>query len=68
MRDNRYVRTLQRAVELAGGEEQLASVLRTSREVLSMWLSGRITPPIKPYLAALELVTRNPKSRAAGST
>jgi hypothetical protein len=55
-RDNRYTLTLQRAMELVGGKEALAAALRTSPEVLATWLSGELAPPIKPYLAALELV------------
>ena len=58
MPENRYVRTLRRAVEVAGGEDELAAVLRTSPEVLRLWLSGEIAPPLKKYLAALELVTQ----------
>jgi hypothetical protein len=68
MRDNRYVGTLQRALELVGGIEQLATALHTSPEALSMWLSGQMAPPIKPYLAALEIVACNAKTRKAQST
>jgi hypothetical protein len=60
----RYVITLQRAVQLAGGEEQLAAKLRTSPEMLAKWLSGEVRPPIKAYLAALEMVTSAARQRA----
>jgi len=63
MPENRYVRTLRRAVELAGGEDELAAVLRTSPEVLRLWLAGEIAPPLKKYLAALELVTQAASKR-----
>jgi hypothetical protein len=63
MPENRYVRTLRRATELAGGEEKLAAVLRTSPEVLRLWLSGALAPPLKKYLAALELVTQATQKR-----
>jgi len=55
--DVRYVVTLKRALELAGGEEQLAAILRTSPNVLRKWLSGRQQPPVNKYVAALQLVT-----------
>jgi hypothetical protein len=64
MPENRYVRTLRRAVEIAGGEEALASHLRTSPEVLRRWVSGELAPPLKKYLAALELVTQAASKRA----
>ena len=60
-----HVRTLKRAVELAGGEEELASMLHTSAEVLSLWLSGKLAPPLKKYLAALEIATRHAGKRRA---
>lgn len=58
MRENRYARTLRRAIEIAGGERELAALLRTSPELLAKWLAGELAPPIKAYLAALELVMR----------
>jgi DNA-binding transcriptional regulator YdaS (Cro superfamily) len=54
-------------VEIAGGEEKLAELLRTSPEVLSLWLSGAIAPPLKKYLAALELVTHHAIKRRPSS-
>ena len=65
--DSRYVRTLKRAVELAGGEDALASVLHTSPEVLSLWLSGSLAPPLKKFLAALEFVTHHAGKRRPGT-
>jgi ribosome-binding protein aMBF1 (putative translation factor) len=59
MRENRYVRTLERARELAGGHEQLAAALHTSPEVLAKWFSGELVPPTKAFMAALELVSRS---------
>lgn len=56
MSDNRYVPTLERAVELAGGRQQLADILHTCPEMLGKWLSGQIHPPVGKYLAALQLV------------
>ena len=65
MRENPYVRPLELARRVAGGDEQLAAALQTSTEVLSTWLSGEAPPPMKTYMAALNLVARgNGKSQA----
>jgi DNA-binding transcriptional regulator YiaG len=66
--DTTYIRTLRRAIEVAGSEAKLAAALRTSNEVLRKWLSGELKPPSKIYFAALEIVTRSiqkplPKAR-----
>jgi hypothetical protein len=66
MRENPYIRPLENARRVAGGDEQLAAVLRTSTEALSSWLSGEASPPMKTFMAAVHLVGRsNLKSRAA---
>jgi hypothetical protein len=66
MRENPYVRPLEHARRVAGGDEQLAAVLHTSTEALSKWLSGESSPPMRTYMAALHLVGRSsPKSRTA---
>jgi hypothetical protein len=59
----RYVRTLKRAAELVGGEDELASILHTTPDVLALWLSGKLAPPLKKYLAALELITHRGAKR-----
>jgi hypothetical protein len=58
MRENPYVRPLELARRVAGGDEQLAEALRTSPQALSTWLSGEAPPPMKAYMAALNLVAR----------
>ena len=66
MRENPYVRPLESARRVAGGDEQLAEVLRISTETLSQWLSGEVSPPMKTYMAAVHLVGRSRlKTRAA---
>ena len=65
-RENPYVRPLENAMRVAGGDQQLAEVLRISTETLSRWLSGEVSPPMKTYMAAVHLVGRSTlKSRAA---
>jgi hypothetical protein len=44
-------------MQLAGGEPQLAALLRTSPLLLRKWLSGRLQPPVNKYIVALQLVT-----------
>ena len=61
MANPRQVRTLQRAVDIAGGDEELAKLLRTSPEVLSKWLSGEMAPPSRINLAAIDVVSRASK-------
>ena len=64
IRENPYVRTLERARKLAGGDDELAAALRTSSEVLSKWLSGELPPPMKAYMTTVELVARCSSSSA----
>lgn len=65
VRENPYIRPLENARRLAGGDEQLAAALRTSPQALSKWLSGEAPPPPRTYMEALNLVWRSSlKSRA----
>jgi hypothetical protein len=59
LRESPYVRQLEHARRVAGGDKQLAVALRTSRKALSSWLSGKEPPPMKTYMAALHLAGRN---------
>ena len=66
VRENPYVRPLQSARRVAGGDEQLAEALRTSTEALSRWLSGEVRPPMKTYMTAVYLAGRsNLKNRSS---
>jgi transcriptional regulator with XRE-family HTH domain len=66
MRENPYVRPLENARRVAGGEEQLADALRISTYTLSRWLSGEEAPPMKSYMAAIHFAGRSSlRSRAA---
>jgi hypothetical protein len=57
--DTTSIRVLQRAVQLLGGEVQLAIALNVSPEVLTKWLSGEARPTTKAYFTALDIVTRH---------
>ena len=66
LRENPYVRQLENATRLVGGEKQLAAALSTSTRALSKWLSGEVAPPMKTYMAAIHLAGRSSfKSRTA---
>ena len=67
-----HVRTLQRAAQVAGGEEMLASYLKVRPSRLRLWLQGRVTPPLDFFLRAVDLVTQNdamlkPPARRGGA-
>lgn len=65
-RENPYVRPLEQAIRVAGGDEELAAALRISKQTLSSWLAGESSPPMRTYMAAIHLVGRSSmKSRAA---
>ena len=66
LRENPYVRQLENARRVAGGDKQLAAALSTSTRALSKWLSGEAPPPMKTYMAAIHFAGRSSlKSRAA---
>ena len=66
MRENPYVRQLENARRVVGGNKQLAAALSTSTRALSKWLSGEAPPPMKTYMAALHLAGRTSlKSRTS---
>jgi hypothetical protein len=48
---------LQRAAHVAGGVEMLASYLKVRPSRLSLWLQGRVTPPMDVFLRAVDLLT-----------
>jgi DNA-binding transcriptional regulator YdaS (Cro superfamily) len=49
-------RTLSRAAEVVGGEEQLALLLRIAPSQLTLWLAGNATPPGDVFLNAVDIV------------
>lgn len=66
-----YSRTLQRAVLLAGGRDQLARYLEVSPEQLRRWIADETKPPLKAFLRAVDLVIEEsappPDSSDAGA-
>jgi hypothetical protein len=62
-----HVRTLRRAVQIAGGEQQLAFRLKVVPSHLSLWLAGLAEPPGHIFLRAVDLVTENDLAQLSAS-
>lgn len=54
-----YIRTLQRAAELVGGEEALARRLKVTPSHLALWLHGTVSPPCDFFLKAADIVSEH---------
>ena len=54
-----HVRTLRRAAEIAGGEQQLAFLLKVTPSHLALWLAGVEVPPGYIFLRAVDMVTEH---------
>jgi DNA-binding transcriptional regulator YdaS (Cro superfamily) len=52
-----YVRTLERAAQIAGGEQTLAVCLKVTPSHLALWMQGLERPPVEIFLRAVDLVT-----------
>ena len=52
-----YLRTLQRAAQIAGGEQALALHLKVTPSHLSLWLKGLERPTTDAFLRAVDLVS-----------
>jgi DNA-binding transcriptional regulator YdaS (Cro superfamily) len=52
------VRTLHRALEIIGDEQQLAARLGVAISQLAEWLRGECDVPAKAFFAALDIVAR----------
>lgn len=51
-----YSRTLQRACEVLGGVQALATHLHVTPADLARWIDARGTPPLEVFLAAVDVV------------
>jgi DNA-binding transcriptional regulator YdaS (Cro superfamily) len=52
-----YIRTLRRAVEIVGSEEQLARRLHVVPSHLRLWIDGLASPPGDVFLWAADIVS-----------
>ena len=66
-----YVRTLERAAQIEGGEEALALRLKVTPSHLALWIQGIERPPVEVFLLAVDLVSdqqfERPEAKAARS-
>lgn len=53
---NVHVKTLKRAAEVAGGEQELAVLLKVTPSHLRLWMTGFTDPPGDIFLCAVDLV------------
>ena len=51
-----YARTLRRASELVGNDEQLARLLRVPTDQLQSWLAGTSKPSGEVFLLAVDMI------------
>lgn len=54
-----HAKTLQRAAEIVGGEQQLALKLKVTPSHLALWIRGIEQPPGDIFLQAVDLVVDN---------
>jgi len=58
-----YARTLSRAAEILGGEEQLARHLKVTPSHLALWIRGIETPPTEFFLKAVDVIMEHENRR-----
>jgi hypothetical protein len=54
-----YRRTLARAIEIAGGEENLARFLACTPSEIAKWSTGESNPPMPIFLAMVDIAAAN---------
>jgi len=54
-----YLRTLQRASQIVGGEQALALHLKVTPSHLALWLKGLEEPTTEAFLRAVDLVSEH---------
>jgi len=54
-----HARTLKRAAEITGGEEELARRLKVTPSHLELWIRGLESPPGDVFLKAVDIVTEH---------
>ena len=65
MDNNVYSRTMQKAVQLAGGTKQLARKLHVPMAELEKWLAGKGVPPKQIFLQAVDMVLEETSASGA---
>lgn len=54
-----YTRALARAIEIAGGVEELAAFLACTPAEIGTWTTGASNPPMPVFLALVDVVAAN---------
>jgi hypothetical protein len=62
-----HARLLERAVEILGGEAEVAEYLGVSRAHVRIWMRGSFSPPDDVFLKLVDLLGEMPPLRLAGS-
>ena len=62
---NVYRRTLARAIEIAGSQENLARFLACTPGEIAKWASGESNPPMPIFLAMVDITAANALTPAA---
>lgn len=60
-----YRRALARAIEIAGGQENLARFLACTPGEIAKWASGESNPPMPIFLAMVDITAANALTPAA---
>ena len=51
-----HARTIARAAQIVGGSAALCARLRVSPEGMTLWLSGKVEPPSRVFLDAVDII------------
>lgn len=62
-----HARLLERAVEILGGQAEVAGYLGVSRAHVRIWMRGICSPPDDVFLKLVDLLGEMPPVRPAGS-
>ena len=62
-----YLRTLERAVQIAGGEQALALRLKVTPSHLALWLKGFEEPTTEAFLRAADVVSEHEMAQLAAT-
>jgi hypothetical protein len=60
-----YRRTLARAIEIAGGQENLSRFLACTANEIAKWSTGESNPPMPIFLAMVDIAAANALTPAA---
>jgi hypothetical protein len=62
-----YVRTLEKAARILGGQAELAAYLQVRREELAAWMEARNTLPSWAFITVVDLIASGPAAAGAAA-